>query len=414
MENKQVLYISYDGMTDPLGQSQVLPYLSGLSELGYRFTLVSCEKPDALAKRKDVIEGICRNSGIDWHPLPYTKRPPVLSTLWDIKRIRTRCAQIMSNRSIDLVHCRSYIPALVGMDINKKHGIPWIFDMRGFWANEKVDAGAWSLSHPLYRWAYNFFKQKEKEFLESADAIVILTEAGKREVLTWQHISRKPLPISVIPCCADLDLFDYGRIPPETSADLRNTLRIPVEAFVLGYLGSLGTWYMLDEMVEFYKALSAVMPDCIFLVVTNDLPARMEDLLKKHQVPAENVRLVSTNREEVPLYLSIFNAGLFFIRPTYSKIASSPVKHGEMMGMGIPLICNKGIGDVDSIVELGTGKVIPVFSDEEYAAAAASVQQLEKIPKAYIRDKARQYYSLLSGVEKYADIYRGILSNSTA
>lgn len=243
---------------------------------------------------------------------------------------------------------------------------------------------------------------------------MILTEAGKREVLTWQHISRKPLPISVIPCCADLDLFDYGRIPPETSADLRNTLRIPVEAFVLGYLGSLGTWYMLDEMVEFYKALSAVMPDCIFLVVTNDLPARMEDLLKKHQVPAENVRLVSTNREEVPLYLSIFNAGLFFIRPTYSKIASSPVKHGEMMGMGIPLICNKGIGDVDSIVELGTGKVIPVFSDEEYAAAAASVQQLEKIPKAYIRDKARQYYSLLSGVEKYADIYRGILSNSTA
>jgi len=34
-----VLYLSYDGMTDPLGGSQVLPYLVGLSKLGHRITL---------------------------------------------------------------------------------------------------------------------------------------------------------------------------------------------------------------------------------------------------------------------------------------------------------------------------------------------------------------------------------------
>ena len=29
---KQILYISYDGITDPLGQSQILPYIIGLTK----------------------------------------------------------------------------------------------------------------------------------------------------------------------------------------------------------------------------------------------------------------------------------------------------------------------------------------------------------------------------------------------
>ena len=32
--SSRVLYISYDGMTDALGQSQVLPYLCGLAQRG--------------------------------------------------------------------------------------------------------------------------------------------------------------------------------------------------------------------------------------------------------------------------------------------------------------------------------------------------------------------------------------------
>ena len=45
----RALYISYDGMTDPLGRSQVLPYLQGLSERGHEITLLSCEKPARMA-----------------------------------------------------------------------------------------------------------------------------------------------------------------------------------------------------------------------------------------------------------------------------------------------------------------------------------------------------------------------------
>ena len=49
----QVLYISYDGMTDSLGQSQVIPYLKGLSKKGYQFTIISCEKKENFEQNKE-------------------------------------------------------------------------------------------------------------------------------------------------------------------------------------------------------------------------------------------------------------------------------------------------------------------------------------------------------------------------
>lgn len=118
---KRVLYLSYDGMTDPLGQSQVLPYLVGLSKQGYQFTLISFEKEERVEKGRAVIEKICRENNIQWCPLLYTKTPPVLSTLKDIRSLKRKITSLQSQSRFDLVHCRSYITALAG-EWMKKNG----------------------------------------------------------------------------------------------------------------------------------------------------------------------------------------------------------------------------------------------------------------------------------------------------
>ena len=41
----RVLYISYDGLLDPLGQSQVVPYVRELARRGVALTVISFEKP---------------------------------------------------------------------------------------------------------------------------------------------------------------------------------------------------------------------------------------------------------------------------------------------------------------------------------------------------------------------------------
>jgi len=83
-----VLYISYDGMTDSLGQSQVIPYLIGLTKKGYAFTLMSCEKEENFAQHKNKIQSILDANNIIWKPISYTKKPPVLSTVYDVNRLK--------------------------------------------------------------------------------------------------------------------------------------------------------------------------------------------------------------------------------------------------------------------------------------------------------------------------------------
>ena len=76
-----ILYISYDGMLEPLGQSQVLAYLEKLAP-GRRINLISFEKPEdwASADKLDALRKRIAKAGIHWHPLRYHKRPTAPAT----------------------------------------------------------------------------------------------------------------------------------------------------------------------------------------------------------------------------------------------------------------------------------------------------------------------------------------------
>ena len=81
--NNNVLYLSYDGLTDPLGQSQIIPYLLGLQENGFKITVIAFEKPDNFEKNRSRVEQALGQK-IRWIPLTYHKKPPVISTVFDL------------------------------------------------------------------------------------------------------------------------------------------------------------------------------------------------------------------------------------------------------------------------------------------------------------------------------------------
>ena len=129
---KQVLYLSYDGLTDALGQSQILPYLLGLEKIGHSFHIISFEKKEAFAQFQAIINQQIKGKNIKWHPLFYTKKPPVLSTLYDLKRMKKSAFSLQKYHHFDAIHCRSYLPGLIALKLKKKFACPFIFDMRGF------------------------------------------------------------------------------------------------------------------------------------------------------------------------------------------------------------------------------------------------------------------------------------------
>lgn len=398
-------------MTDPLGQSQVMPYLHGLAAAGHTIWLMSFEKPARYAASGNEIRQQLSRSGIRWIPEKYTAKPPVLSTLNDIRRMRKQAFRLIRHEKIETVHCRSYISALVGLAAKNKFGTRFIFDMRGFWADERVDGNIWSLRNPLFRLIYRFFKKKEKEFLVGADAIISLTGNARDEIRSRPGCFT--LPITVIPCCADLDLFSPQYINKEKHTNIRRQLGIPEGAFILSYLGSLGTWYMLPEMLRFFLQLLRHKPDAVFLFISNDHRSFIlrEALAIDKTFPVERLIVIPASRKEVPLLASLSQASLFFIKPVFSKRASSPTKMGELMGLGIPLICNGGVGDVEAILnDGGNGLVVNEFSDKEYNRVLNRLDALLQADPQDTVDCAHRHYSLEEGVKKYLQVYENLQS----
>jgi glycosyltransferase involved in cell wall biosynthesis len=403
MDLTNVLYISYDGMTDPLGQSQVLPYLSGLSKKGFKFHLISFEKEEKYKIHREHIQAICDRDGIVWHPLKYTKKPPLLSTLYDVIRMKQLAKKLHRQHAFKIVHCRSYISALVGMGMKKRYNTRFLFDMRGFWADERVDGNIWDLNNPIFKRVYSFFKKKEIQFFSTADYVISLTYNGKEEIESWPEFQNKPPKIEVIPCCVDLDLFNPTKIQEEKKEELRLKLGISKSDFILGYVGSIGTWYMLSEMLDYFKVLNKTNPTAKFLFVTGENPETILSKAIEKGIQASSVHVTSCRHAAVPLNISLFNLSVFFIRPTYSKKASSPTKQGEIMAMGIPLICNAGVGDTDLVVKkYDSGSVFNELSEENYLKNC-------EVPTSFSKEKtmegAREFYALETGVDRYLKVY---------
>lgn len=405
---KNVLYITYDGLTDPLGQSQILPYLEQLSKSGYRFTILSFEKKARYQKEASVIQAIVERSGIDWVPLFFTAKPPVLSKIWDRFRMQQKALALHRKKGFSLVHCRSYVAAEIGLLLKQKFGIKMLFDMRGFWADEKVDNGQWNLNKPLYKRIYQYYKKKEKEFLLGADGIVSLTAAAKIHLLEqppYQHLS-----IDVIPCCADLQHFDYKGMNEKAVDELKGNLNILDGDKIITYLGSVGGWYMTKEMFRFFYLLLQKDPSYKMLLLTKDDPQQVQKEAAEARIPSHKLIITYSTRQQLPVFLSLSTCSLFFIRNTFSKMASSPTKHAELMGMGIPVVCN-AIGDTGKVIQsTGTGILINDFDDASINAAVQQIEGLAGLDKAYIRNCALELFDLQAGSNKYETIYQTILN----
>ena len=401
---QKVIYLSYDGLTDPLGQSQVIPYLKGLAE-DYSIFVISFEKASNYAQKKDgIIQEV--QDYFDWLPMKYTKWPPILSTIWDIFKLKRVCSGLCSEHIIKVIHCRSYITSLIGLSMKKKYGVKFLFDMRGFWADERVDGNIWNLNNPIFKKVYDFFKKKEKEFLTSADFTISLTHEAKTEIHSWEEIPNQPIEIEVIPCCADLDLFNPSSIIPAQKSQLAKRLEIKPDEFVLSYLGSIGTWYMLDEMLLFFKRLCALKKNAKFLFITNENESYIRGKARKISIDNNAIVVREATRQEVPAYLSLSDVSLFFIKPVYSKKASSPTKQAEIMGMGIPFVANANVGDSNYFHEKSkVGLLVNEFNTKEFDRIIGQIDLILSKDRMSIVSEAHKYFSLTSGIKKYKRVY---------
>ncbi|PUA16914.1 glycosyltransferase [Glaciimonas sp. PCH181] len=395
-----VLYISYDGMLEPLGQSQVLAYLKRLVD-GRRIHLISFEKAEDWAnttERERIAHDIA-SAGIVWHPLRYHKRPSALATLWDIACGIFVGLWLVVRHRLRIVHARSYVASVMALALKRLTGVKFGFDMRGFWADERVDGGLWPRSGRMFRVAKGF----ERRFLLAADHVVSLTHAAVREMQRFAYLKGCMPPVTVIPTCADL-----ARFVPMPSLHSGG-------GFVLGYVGSAGTWYLFDEVVACFAQLLRIQPDARFLIVNRGEHAYILERLAAAGVPDTAVELTTATHAEVPRQMARMDAGIFFIKPVFSKQASAPTKLAEFLGCGIPCLGNAGVGDMAEVLE-GEQVGVALASFDEASMAAALQQLLLLAADPATRGRcvaaAERHFSLDEGVARYAAVYEQMIAAS--
>ncbi|NQX90242.1 MAG: glycosyltransferase, partial [Halioglobus sp.] len=299
-----ILYISYTGLLEPLGQSQVLQYLLGLAQ-EHRITLLTFEKPTALVDHSvlEKTKATCRQARVDWHYLHYHNKPNLLATIYDVLAGTMKAIKLARSENADVVHCRSYLGGLMGLAVKRATGAHHIFDMRGFWADERVDGGIWRKGGFKYR----LFKWLERLLLCETDHIVTLTRSGRHEIYKFPYFNVGRPPISVIPTCVNLKLFQSRPEGINNGTD-----------FTLGYVGSIGTWYLFEEVSRVVKPMFDDYPNSRFLVLNKGSHDNIRQQLSREGVDLSRVEIKAVEFDRVSDEIARMDAGIFFIKPMWS------------------------------------------------------------------------------------------------
>jgi glycosyltransferase involved in cell wall biosynthesis len=394
-------------MLEPLGQSQVIPYLKELSRAGVRFTLLSFEGAKAYTpegrERCDRLRAELAKSEIDWHFLRYHKRPSLPATSYDVVAGIRYGSRLVQSKQIEMIHARSHIPATIALRLKRRFGIKMIFDVRGLMAEEYVDADHWKKGSVPYR----LTKTMESRALQASDGVVTLTEKIWPAIKDWKGLRGREVIHEIVPCCVDLDLFRFSQSDRER---VRAELHLQ-DRFVLVYSGSIGGWYLTDKAADLFVALLKRKPLGHFLWLTGGDKRLIEKLMSDRGVNSNQFTVLNVRPAKVASYLSASDVGIAFYKPTFSRLATSPVKVSEYLACGLPVIVNAGVGDSDKFVAAQkVGGVVKDFEEGDYERALVTI---ENLLAGNVRERARTlaencFDVRRTGLERYARLYEKV------
>ena len=396
MYRKKVLYLSYTGLLEPLGRSQILAYLSRLSD-EYQFTIVSFEKANDFAdssKVKALLEE-CASYDIDWQPKIYHHKPRLLATLWDLSVLLNATFKFSRSGNVSLVHCRSYIPAIAALLVGNVTKVPFVFDMRALWLDEMIDAGRLERGSIIHRVLVSL----ERKLLKDAVHVVSLTQVAV-DYLQAQQPHLRNQRFSVITTCVDLSKFKIR--------DIESPLK---------KMGTMGTvmsgWYHLDWLFLTLQTQMKKDKSAIFKIVTRDSEQKLRQMASQYGISDSKLEIISSNSNDIADNIADLKAGLLYFTAGVSKLGSAPTRMGEFLACGIPVIGNRGVGDMADLIErYKVGIVIEDGSQISIDNALVSLDELyedDQLSKR-CRYAAEDYFSADKGAEKYRSIYKAITS----
>lgn len=394
------LYLTRNGLLEPLGQSQVFAYLRGLSRR-YRITLITYEKDEDWtdAARVAKLRAECEGLGIRWLPQHFRPRPKGIAPALSMLRMVWLVRREVKAQGVRLIHARSYIPAAVALVVSVLTAVPFLFDMRALWPEELITAGRLKRGSLLHR----AIVAAERACLRRAAGVVSLTHAAVDHLSRVYPQDMAGQCVVVIPTCADLDRF----VPAPQAA----------QGQVYGCLGTvLSGWFRIDWLASFLAVAARRDPDARFVMTTRDDPTQVRRLLDGDAVLETRISVAPSPSDKVQEVLQGQTASVMFFTDGLSKLGSSPTRMAEILGCGLPVIANDGVGDVARIIrDYRVGVLAAGPAPAQMEAAWDALQALLADPDfaQRCRRAAEEVFSLTSGTKAYEQLYAAVLAGHT-
>lgn len=391
---KNILFITRNGLLEPLGQSQILSYLIPLSNQ-FLIHIISFEKDKDIENKDQLshIENSCIENNINWTPLTYRKTFRSLGIIIGFFELFFKTVRICKEKKIDCIHARSYYPAFIALLIYYYKKVPFIFDMRALWPEELIEAGR--LKEKSIPW--KLIKSLEKKCLEKSLAVVSLTHAAVEHLDNVYPDFLLKQKTSVIPTCANLELFK-----------LKNCEFTP-NSITISCIGSIMSgWFKRGVLKEVVDYMLSNYPNIRFEFLTRDDKEEILLEIDTEHKWINRIHIESVLFKDMPSRLSNHDGSVFFFTANISKLGSAPTRMAELLGTGIPVLTNPGVGDVDKIIL--EHKVGELLNSENKANIKVACDNFIKLIKKQniaqtCRKTAENLFSLECGVNKYQQAY---------
>ena len=154
-------------------------------------------------------------------------------------------------------------------------------------------------------------------------------------------------------------------------------------------------------------------PDARFDIVTRDDADRVRAALDPKGALGDRLSIGPRPSEEMPDAVRGHDLSvMFYAGGEVSELGRSPTRMAEVLGCGLPVVANEGVGDVADIVRQNkVGVIVDRPRSPQMKAALDELKALMQDPDlpGRCRATAEAVFSLEAGTEAYRGIYASIL-----
>lgn len=394
----KILFVTWDGPQVNYLESLFLPIFAGLRPHGFEFDILQFRF--GTAAQEEAVRSACVAAGCGYSSVRIWRWGPpgaFASALLGGFQIR----KALRRSRADAIMPRSVLPSLALLAGRAARLRPVLMDADGLEIDERAEFAGLRTTGPIYR----LLRDIEAQMVRKSTAVLTRTEATREILMARAGPPADPSKYTIVTNGRDESKFHPFDEPGRQA--VRSELGIAPDAPLLVYAGSLGGRYRTRCIGELALELRALRPDTRLLVLSGSPEAAQAELLDPLPGLAEFTLVRRAPPEEVPRYLAAADAGTAFIAASFSTLGIAPVKNGEYLLCGVPIVGTASVGDNEAPVSAGV-----YFDDRRGHSEAARWIVDEVLPnrEAY-RQRARAVGVERFSLERSIRDYRDALAN---